>query len=442
MENVSNISSEEELLQLYNEGKISEAEYQDLLATIRKSPVEEANSDVNARKPFALQEVPWQIWVVVALLCLEGVGNLLAIPQQPQALIWLGAKCIFILGLLKRWKWVFCFFVLICGIHVLYFMLQAPLVALINLVIIALAFCSFRFYFPSQTEYDDLLGATKKPTSAGTVAPAPQSGKASSKHRFGVIAFYLMLAGIVVPIVIFSICFAITGGGEGDVIFSVCYFLCILFEIPAFVFGVISWQDVFGKTTVATISAMLVLALLWGPMTRLPHTQRKNAIAKSLHPRKELAVGEFKRYPLDSTEGLLTQSGVTIDKKISSDGNGSLRIEATETTTVRLFETGDIDIEDARLIYQARVRTENVEGQVYLEIRCRFSSPGFPGIAESFSKGLMNSLSGTTDWTTQETPFLLQKGENPDNVKLNLVIEGKGMVWIDDIRLVKGRLKY
>lgn len=36
MENVSNISSEEELLQLRNEGKISEEEYQQLLNTMRK----------------------------------------------------------------------------------------------------------------------------------------------------------------------------------------------------------------------------------------------------------------------------------------------------------------------------------------------------------------------------------------------------------------------
>jgi hypothetical protein len=39
---------------------------------------------------------------------------------------------------------------------------------------------------------------------------------------------------------------------------------------------------------------------------------------------------------------------------------------------------------------------------------------------------------------TQETPFFLKKGENPNNVKLNLVIDGKGMVWIDDIRLFRG----
>ena len=37
MENVSNVSSEEELLQLRNEGKISEDEYGELLETLRKS---------------------------------------------------------------------------------------------------------------------------------------------------------------------------------------------------------------------------------------------------------------------------------------------------------------------------------------------------------------------------------------------------------------------
>ena len=36
MENVSDISSEEELLQLRNEGKISEDEYKDLLAAMNE----------------------------------------------------------------------------------------------------------------------------------------------------------------------------------------------------------------------------------------------------------------------------------------------------------------------------------------------------------------------------------------------------------------------
>ena len=47
----------------------------------------------------------------------------------------------------------------------------------------------------------------------------------------------------------------------------------------------------------------------------------------------------------------------------------------------------------------------------------------------------------TTDWSTQQTPFALKQGENPTHYKLNLVIEGKGTVWIDDISLLKTPLK-
>jgi len=151
-------------------------------------------------------------------------------------------------------------------------------------------------------------------------------------------------------------------------------------------------------------------------------------------PSKEVV--ELKRFPVDSMEGIITQSGVEIDKAVSSDGKGSLRITATEPTVVRLFEVGDIDVENALLIYHAKVRTENVEGKVYLEMWCHF-----PGKGEFFSRGLQAPLTGTTEWITEETPFFLQKGENPDNVKLNLVIDGKGTVWIDDIRLLKGPLQ-
>lgn len=263
MGNISNISSEEELLQLRDDGKVSETEYQDLLAAIRKSPAEGAIDNVNAAAFATLQEVPWQIWVVVALLVFEGVGNLLYISQQPMALIWLGAKCLLILGLLKRWRWVFCLFVIIGVIHVLSFMLQAPLVALINLAMVVLALCSFRFYFPSQAENSDLLGAIGKPPAMGADIPTLRSGIQDSKRKQGKIAFYLMLAGIIVPIVSFIVCFAISGGGEGDVIFSVCFLLCVLVEMPAFVFGVISWPDVFGKTTVATISALTAVIILY-----------------------------------------------------------------------------------------------------------------------------------------------------------------------------------
>jgi hypothetical protein len=144
----------------------------------------------------------------------------------------------------------------------------------------------------------------------------------------------------------------------------------------------------------------------------------------------------LKSFPIDDLGGIISHSGIVFDKEISSDGNGSLRIAVTESTLVRLFETGNIDIEKARLFYQAKVRTENVEGRAYLEMLCHF-----PGQGEFFSRGFQSALSSSNDWSTAETSFFLKKSENPDNVKLNLVVSGKGTAWIDDIKLLKGPLK-
>jgi len=141
---------------------------------------------------------------------------------------------------------------------------------------------------------------------------------------------------------------------------------------------------------------------------------------------------ELMRFPLDDLEGLITRSGVELDRTVSGDGRGVLRISATEPAIFRLFEAGDIDVEDAVLVYQARLRTENAEGFVYLEMLCHFEGKG-----EFFSRGLDSPLKGTVEWATQEIPFFLKKGENPDNVKLNVVCEGPGTVWVDHIRLIK-----
>ena len=143
----------------------------------------------------------------------------------------------------------------------------------------------------------------------------------------------------------------------------------------------------------------------------------------------------LRQFPAKNLDGVLSRSGVSFDAETSSDGNGSIRIVAQEPTTVRLYETGDIDVENARLAYRAHLRTQDVKGQVYLEMWCHC-----PGGGEFFSRALQSPVTGTTEWVTQETPFMLQAGQNPDNVKLNLVVDGSGTVWIDDIKLVKGQL--
>lgn len=141
---------------------------------------------------------------------------------------------------------------------------------------------------------------------------------------------------------------------------------------------------------------------------------------------------EIKHFPVDNIDGIVTQEGIEIDKNISSDGNGSLKIISDGPTVIQLYETGNLDVEDATIIYTAKIKTVNVQGQVYLEMWCAFE-----GMGEYFSRGLDKSIAGTNDWKTLETVFFLKSGENPNNIRLNIVIAGTGTVWVDDIRLVK-----
>lgn len=151
---------------------------------------------------------------------------------------------------------------------------------------------------------------------------------------------------------------------------------------------------------------------------------------------KEPAETVLLEFPLFEGVETLTRDGVSIDLEGSGPGGGSLKVSADGPRVVELFQTGDLDVEDARLLYRARLRTEGVDGKVYLEMYCRF-----PGKGSFFSRGLDAPLSGTSGWRTVETPFFLKKGENPDNVTLNLVFTGPGTAWMDEIRLLRAPLR-
>jgi hypothetical protein len=61
----------------------------------------------------------------------------------------------------------------------------------------------------------------------------------------------------------------------------------------------------------------------------------------------------------------------------------------------------------------------------------------FPGQGEAFSRGLNNTISGSSDWATCQTHFYLKAGEEPDLIRLNLVVEGRGKVLIKKVELTR-----
>ena len=145
----------------------------------------------------------------------------------------------------------------------------------------------------------------------------------------------------------------------------------------------------------------------------------------------------MKEFPVSGTDALVDTTGmVEFVEDVTSAGNGAFRAMAEEPVTVRLYELGDVDVENEKVIYKAKLRTEDADGHVYLEMLCNF-----PDGMEYFSRAVESPVYGTSEWTAQETPFMLEEGQNPDNVKLNLVVNGSGTVWIDEISVWRAPLR-
>lgn len=135
--------------------------------------------------------------------------------------------------------------------------------------------------------------------------------------------------------------------------------------------------------------------------------------------------------PTETLRSFRTSEATLNRDRITVSGDGWL-VDSKEAQTIRLFEIQAPKVEQCLLTYRAKMKTDSLAGGAYLEMWSRL-----PGRGEFFSKGLQQKASGTTDWASYEIPFSLKKGQQPDLIKLNLVVEGKGKVWLKDVQLLK-----
>ena len=127
--------------------------------------------------------------------------------------------------------------------------------------------------------------------------------------------------------------------------------------------------------------------------------------------------------------------GLTIesDPRVKVEGRSSIRITTLYPTTVCLGEVNGLDLENSTLNYSARVKSQ-LDGTALLEMWVEV------GGGRYFSRGLNSTVKGNTDWKTIQTPFIFQKGQRPEKITLNLIINGHGTVWIDNVVLSKAPL--
>jgi hypothetical protein len=141
---------------------------------------------------------------------------------------------------------------------------------------------------------------------------------------------------------------------------------------------------------------------------------------------------ELRRLNLDDASAIGTT--IQTDTQVKAEGKSSIKITTQWPTTICLGEVTGLDIEDAKLVYKAKVKSD-IEGTAFLEMWAHV------GGGQYFSRGMNDVVKQKTDWKIIQTPFLFQKGQKPDKMTLNVVINGKGTVWIDDVVLSKEPLK-
>ena len=273
--------------------------------------------------------------------------------------------------------------------------------------------------------------------------PVEKPNEPKPRTNYGKMALALMIVGLLLPLMslVFNVIMSmqtIHGSTPRGVMVSGCPFLFLGFLclLLAFIFGIIGWKTTSGKIAAIGVPC-LGLLIVPGLLFLSLFSYRDVAVPAPIDAAEARTLISHKSYPMDTLEGLISRGMAVIDEDVYVNGGGSLRIksDSAEKKVIRLYENGSIDIQNRMLVYLAKLRSEGLKGRAYLEMWCEFGGKG-----EFFSRGLEHPISGTTDWTTVQTPFRLEAGQSPANVKLNLVIEGAGTVWIDDIKLTSSPL--
>lgn len=214
----------------------------------------------------------------------------------------------------------------------------------------------------------------------------------------------------------------------------------------------VRWLGPGDTALVAAVEALPALEELWGErragaeaeetaesslgeIARKQRAQRARvpapAAPRAPNRRRRTEERELVHFPVNEPVAGANVLTVRFDPRTSRDGNGAVLVSARVPIVVPLYSVENVDVEEAQLVYQAWLRTEDLVGQAYLEMWCVFEGGG-----EFFSRGLAQALTGSHGWIRVETPFFLERGQKPSQVRLNLVVNGRGQVWIDDIRLL------
>jgi hypothetical protein len=120
---------------------------------------------------------------------------------------------------------------------------------------------------------------------------------------------------------------------------------------------------------------------------------------------------------------------IKIDDQFKFEGKSSICVNAGSPCRVTVAEFDGIEKKNFILHSAAMVKTDLAPGAFVFEIVVKFNGGYY------YSRAIDQRIVGKKDWQKVTTDFFFKQGQSPEKVYVNLIIEGSGKVWIDDIKL-------
>jgi len=142
---------------------------------------------------------------------------------------------------------------------------------------------------------------------------------------------------------------------------------------------------------------------------------------------------EVASFPVDGDQDIVDRGGenVVFDREESADGGGSLRAESTRPRTVHLYEVRNPrGLEGRLIVLTAQLKSVGIRGRAFPELWIHAA-----GRNEVQARNPAGVIVQTRNWTPVRIEYRCERGERPELLRVNLVIDGIGRAWIDDIHI-------
>ena len=134
----------------------------------------------------------------------------------------------------------------------------------------------------------------------------------------------------------------------------------------------------------------------------------------------------------------LDKAGGLLGGEVQPDGTLKIENAHGQTTTVAIAELKEPGITAFRYAVTGKVKYEDVEAESFLEMWNYFPNGGFYFSRTLGEGGPMGSIQGTSDWRGFSLPFFSEEGTGPpDRLELNVVLGGRGTVYLSPVQLVQ-----